>query len=102
MQISWFQNTVSSLKFFFKETEISDNDYKFIKKLNVNKSRQFMTQQTMTKKSTETETICTNCRYFIELEGVFFCRYFEAFLSMETFCIPCEFQENIEIPVFSY
>ena len=88
------------MKFLFKETKINGNDYNFIKILNANKSRQIMTQQTIIKESTE--TICTSCKHFIEFEGIFFCRYFDAFLSMETFCIPCEFQENIKSPVFSY
>ena len=61
-----------------------------------------MTQQIITNESTETEIVCTNCKHFTEFEGLFFCRYFDAFLSMETLCIPCDFQENIEIPVFPY
>jgi hypothetical protein len=88
------------MKFFVQETEISDNDYKFIKILNLNTSHQTMTQQIVAKESTETEMVCTSCKHFIEMEGVFFCRYFDAFLSMETLCIPCDFQENIELPVF--
>ena len=59
-----------------------------------------MTQQILVKEFTE--TICTSCKHFMDLEGVLFCRYFDAFLSMETLSIPCDFQENIETPVFSY
>jgi hypothetical protein len=50
---------------------------------------------------TETENVCTTCKHFTELEGVFFCRFFDAFLSPQTFCIPCDFQEKIENPVVS-
>ena len=45
---------------------------------------------------TETETVCSTCVHFMESEGLFFCGFFEAFLSPETFDIPCDFQEKIE------
>jgi hypothetical protein len=51
---------------------------------------------------TETETVCTTCKHFMEFEGVLFCRFFDAFLSPETFCIPCDFQEKIGNPVGSF
>ena len=44
-------------------------------------------------KDPETENVCTTCKYFMEFEGLFFCRFFDACLSEETFCIPCEFQQ---------
>ena len=61
-----------------------------------------MSQQIVLSTPTETETVCTACKHFMEFEGALFCRFFDAFLSPETFCIPCEFQEKIENPVVSY
>lgn len=58
-----------------------------------------MTQQIVLRKPTTTENVCTTCKHFIEFEETFFCRFFDAFLSPETFCIPCDFQEKNENPV---
>ena len=58
-----------------------------------------MTQQIVLRTPTETENICTTCKHVMEFEGFFFCRFFDAFLSAETLCIPCEFQEESENPV---
>jgi hypothetical protein len=60
-----------------------------------------MKQQIVLCTPTETENVCTTCKHFIEFEEVFFCRFFEAFLSPETFCIPCDFQEKIENSIVS-
>jgi hypothetical protein len=88
------------MKFVIQYAKNIVNDCKFIKILNVNRSRQIMTEQMLTKETTETIMICTSCKHFMELDGVFFCKYFDAYLSMETLCIPCDFKENIEIPFF--
>ena len=61
-----------------------------------------MTQQIVLNTSTDTENVCTTCKHLMEFEEVFFCRFFDAFLSPETFCIPCDFQEKIETHVVSY
>jgi hypothetical protein len=61
-----------------------------------------MSQQIVLSTPTETETVCTACKHFMEFEGALFCRFFDACLSPETFCIPCEFQEKIENPVGAY
>ena len=55
-----------------------------------------MTEQIVLRQSSEIESVCTTCEYFIELEGGFFCSFFAAFLSAESLCIPCDFIENIE------
>ncbi len=55
-----------------------------------------MTEQTMLETLAETESVCTTCKHFIELEESFFCMLLEAFLSDQTLAIPCEFKENIE------
>jgi hypothetical protein len=60
-----------------------------------------MSQQIVLKEITETETVCTNCRYFMESEGLFFCNLYGAFLSAETLDIPCDFQENDDIAAIS-
>ena len=58
-----------------------------------------MSQLVTLSTSTETENVCTTCKHFTEQEnGEFFCRYYDAFLSPQTFNIPCEFQEKIESP----
>jgi len=44
----------------------------------------------------ETESVCTTCVHFIEMEKSFFCRLLGAFLSEKTLEIPCEFKEKIE------
>jgi hypothetical protein len=63
-----------------------------------------MSQHAILKKPSESEVelICTSCRYFMESEGLFFCNFYDAFLSPETLSIPCEFQENNEKPALSY
>ena len=61
-----------------------------------------MSQQIVLSTPTETETVCTTCNHFMEFEGAFFCRLFDAFLSPETFCIPCDFQEKNENTVGYY
>ena len=61
-----------------------------------------MTQQIMPITLTETMNICTTCKHFMESEGLFFCRFFAAFLSVETLNIPCDFEEKNEITVLSY
>jgi len=61
-----------------------------------------MTQQIVLSTPNETENVCTICKHLMELEGVFFCRFFDAFLSPKTFSIPCDFQEKIENPLVSY
>ena len=61
-----------------------------------------MTQQIVLRTPAETVTICTTCKHFNEVEGLFFCRFFSAFLSAEILCIPCDFEEKIEITVLSY
>lgn len=62
-----------------------------------------MSQHAILKKPSEIEVamVCTSCRYFMESEGLFFCSFYDAFLSAETLSIPCEFQEKNEIPVLS-
>jgi hypothetical protein len=61
-----------------------------------------MTQQIDLITPTETENVCTTCQHLMEFEGAFFCRFFDAFLSPETFDIPCEFQEKNDNPLVSY
>ena len=57
-----------------------------------------MTQQIVLKTPTETLTVCTTCKHFSEVEGLFLCRFFSAFLSAETLCIPCDFEEKNDFP----
>jgi hypothetical protein len=61
----------------------------------VKTSRQHMTHQTILENAAfiETETICTSCKHFIESEGMFYCKFYEAFFASETLYIPCDFQE---------
>jgi len=80
----------------------SNIDFKFISILNLNKSGQVMAQQIRLGTLPETENVCTTCRHFMEFEGVFFCGFFNAFLSAETLCIFCDFQEKTESSVLSY
>jgi hypothetical protein len=61
-----------------------------------------MSQQIVLSTPTETENVCTTCKHFTELKGAFFCRFFDAYLSPETFCIPCDFQEKTENPVVAH
>ena len=77
-------------------------DFKFISILNLNKSGQVMTQQIVLRTPPKTENICTTCKHFIDFEEIFFCGFFDAFLSAETLCILCDFQEKIESSVLSY
>jgi hypothetical protein len=55
-----------------------------------------MTEQTVLEVLPETESVCTSCKHFTELEGGFFCKLLGAFLSDQTLYIPCDFKENIE------
>ena len=71
-----------------------DIEFWFIRILNVHKSCQFMSQKMIFGKPVEAETVCTACKYFMESDGLFFCGFFDAFISEETLCIPCEFQEK--------
>lgn len=50
----------------------------------------------------EVETVCTSCKYFMESEDLFFCSFYDAYLSAETLCLPCEFQEKNDAPALSY
>ena len=61
-----------------------------------------MIQQIVLKTTVETVTICKTCEHFNEVEGLFFCSFFSAFLSAEILCVPCDFEEKIEITVLSY
>jgi hypothetical protein len=63
-----------------------------------------MSQQTILKKlnEPEVEMVCPSCKYFMESEGLFFCSFYDAFLSTETLCIPCEFQEKNDVPASLY
>ena len=61
-----------------------------------------MTQQIVNRSYPETENVCTKCKHFVEFDESFFCRYFDAFLSAESLTIPCDFQEEHEIPDFTY
>ena len=61
-----------------------------------------MTQQIVLETPTEVVNVCTTCKHFSEVEGLFFCSYFSALLSAETLCIPCDFEEKNEITVLSY
>jgi hypothetical protein len=54
---------------------------------------QIMTEQTMLETLPETESVCTTCIHFIELEDSFFCELLGAFLSEKTLDIPCELKE---------
>ena len=56
---------------------------------------QIMTTQITLEKDLETEYVCINCIYFTKNEESSFCSFFDAFLSEETLCIPCDFKENI-------
>lgn len=55
-----------------------------------------MTEQIVLPQRSETETVCTACKYFTEIEGEFYCSFFAAFLSEESLCRSCDFIESIE------
>jgi len=57
-----------------------------------------MTQHIMLTKSAQTEAVCTTCKHFIESEGMFYCKFYDAFFNAETFFIPCEFKEEADTP----
>lgn len=61
-----------------------------------------MTQKIVFETPTEIVIVCATCKHFSEDEGLFFCSFFSAFLSAETLCIPCDFEEKNEITVLSY
>jgi hypothetical protein len=55
-----------------------------------------MTEQAVLETLPEKESVCTSCIHFSKIEDSFFCKLLAAFLSEETFDIPCEFKESIE------
>lgn len=71
----------------------------FITVLTIKDSRQTMTQQVMLEKLAKTETVCTSCKHFIESEGMFYCKFYQAFFTAETLSIPCDFQEKLDFLV---
>ena len=60
-----------------------------------------MTQNVMLTKPAETQTVCLNCKHFIESEGMFYCKFYDAFFNAETLSIPCDFKEepNSAVPL---
>lgn len=75
-------------------------DFIFITVLTVNNSRQTMAQHVMVTKPPRTETVCCTCKHFIESEGLLYCKFFDAFFNAEILCVPCEFKEESDSPVF--
>lgn len=55
-----------------------------------------MTEQPVVESIQETESVCTTCIHFIELEGGFFCKLLGAFVSEKTLVIPCDFKETVQ------
>ena len=55
----------------------------------------------MQTKPAETESVCLNCKHFIESEGMFYCKFYDAFFNAETVYIPCEFNEESDPTVSS-
>ena len=55
-----------------------------------------MTKQIVLIDPIETESVCTTCKHFNEMDDAFYCRFFDAFLSEETLFLPCDFTEPIE------
>jgi hypothetical protein len=55
-----------------------------------------MTEQAVLKTLPEKEKVCISCIHFTKMEDSFFCKLLAAFLSEETFEIPCDFKDNIE------
>ncbi len=59
-----------------------------------------MTQHVIVTKPAQTETVCCTCKHFIESEGIFYCKFYNAFFNAETLSVPCEFKEESDAPVF--